>query len=101
QALLLEIERAQAHPIRLHRTTCIRVGEGPEVPSGAAFAVTVLPEVGELGFLSANAEDSGSGTEFAPALMSQTPQFSQRSMQAFTHNLAMPQPNFVDAMRLF
>src|SRR5664279_1175006 len=74
QALLLEIERAQPHPIRLHRTAGVRVCERAKIPSGAAFAVTVLPEIGELGFLSANAEDRGSGTKLAPAFTSKAPQ---------------------------
>src|SRR5271157_251354 len=101
QALLLEVERAQPHPIGLDRTTGVRVGKRPEVSSGTALAVTVLPEIRELRFLSANAEDRGPGTELAPAFTSQTPQFSQRSMQALANDLAAPQPNFVDAMRLF
>src|SRR5664279_6512242 len=101
QALLFEIEGAQPHPIRLHRTTCIRVGEGSEVSSGAAFTVTVLPEIRELRFLSANAEDRGSGTETTPAFTPQTPQFSQRGVQPFAHDFTATQPEFVDAMRLF
>jgi hypothetical protein len=60
----------------------------------------VLPEIRELGFLSANAEDRGSGTKLAPASASQTPQFSQRGVQSLAHDFAAPQPDFVDAMRL-
>src|SRR5664279_3605094 len=101
QALLFEIEGAQPHSVRLHRTTCIRVGEGSEVSSGATFTVTVLPEIRELRLLSANAEDRGSGTEFAPALTSQTPQLSQRGVQALANDFAASQPNFVDAVRRF
>src|SRR5208337_3278626 len=61
----------------------------------------VLPEIRELSFLSANAEDYGSGAKLAPASTSQTPQLRQRSMQALTYNFTAAQPDFVDAMRLF
>src|SRR5664279_4218684 len=101
QALLLEIERAQPHPIRLHRTAGVRVCERAKIPSGAAFAVTVLPEIREFRLLSANAEDRGSGTETSPPFPPQTPQFSQRGVQALANDFAAPQPNFVDAVRLF
>src|ERR1019366_6362964 len=74
QALLLEIERAQPHPIRLDRTAGVRVRKRPEVSSGTALAVTVLPEIREFRLLSANAEDRGSGTKLAPAFTSQAPQ---------------------------
>src|SRR5271166_4062527 len=90
QALLLEIERAQPHTIRLDRTAGVRVGKRPEVPSGTAFAVTVLPEIREFRLLSANAEDRGSGTKLAPAFTSQTPQFSQRGVQALANDSATP-----------
>src|SRR5208337_2225978 len=62
--------------------------------------ITVLPEIRELGFLPANAEDRGPGTKLAPTLPSETPQLSQRCVQALTHNLTAAQPDLVDAMRL-
>src|SRR5208283_4626864 len=94
-------ERAQPNSIRLNRTACIGIGQRAKIPSGAAFTVTVLPEIGELGFLSANAEDRGSGTKPAPASTSQTPQLCERSVQALAHDFAAAQPDLVDAMRRF
>src|SRR6516162_1049015 len=70
QALLLEVEGAQSHPVSLHGTTGVRVGERPEVSSRTALAVTVLPEIRELGFLSADAEDPCARTKIAPAFAS-------------------------------
>src|SRR5208283_1633955 len=86
--------------IRLDRTAGIGIGKRAKIPSGAAFAITVLPEIREFRLLSTDAEDRGSRTKLAPALTSQTPQFSQRGVQPFAHDFTTTQPDFVDAMRL-
>src|SRR5208283_4389563 len=84
----------------LNRATCVRVGERSKVSTRAALAVTVLPEIRQLCFLPANAEDRGSRTKLAPAITPETPQLSQRGVETLTHNLTASQPDFVDAMRL-
>ena len=72
----------------------------PRYLPGAAFAVTVLPEIREFCLLSANAEDRGPGTQTSPPSPPQTPQFSQRCVPTLADDLAAAQPDLVDAMRL-
>src|SRR6516165_4472433 len=71
QALLVEIGRTQTYSVCLNRGACIRVGQRSQISSRAAPAITVLPEVRELGLLSPNTEDRGFGAEPPPALSPQ------------------------------
>src|SRR5271157_303104 len=68
--------------------------------SGAGFQVDVLPEVAELGPFATEDEDGGFRTDLPPSLRPKQAQISQGGVQAFAHDLATPQPDFVDPMRL-
>src|SRR2546429_7749370 len=67
EAFLVEVGRSQSCSIRLDRSTRVGIDHRPSVPSRTAFRITVFPEIRELGFLSANAENGATGTEPAPA----------------------------------
>src|SRR5271157_58624 len=68
--------------------------------SGAGFQVDVLPEIAELGPLATKDEDGGFRTDLPPSVWPKQSQISQGGVQAFAHDLATPQTDFVDPMRL-
>ena len=60
---------------------------------------TVLPKVRKLGFLSADAEDSGAWAKLAPACAPQAPHFGKRRVQSFAYDFTAAQTDFVDPVR--
>ena len=68
--------------------------------SGAGFQVDVLPEIAELGPFATDDEDGGFRTYLPPSFRPKHAQVSQGCVQTLEHDLATPQADFVDPMRL-
>ena len=100
QAFLVEVPDVEKLVVGGDWLVGVRVQHQAEMLSGAGLQVGVLPEVAELGPLPSEDEDRGFRTDVPPSLRPHLSQIGQGGVQALAHDLAAPQADFVDPMRL-